>query len=391
MQVFKKFIKIQKKYMVSATIFFVMGILLIFMNYALRNSSTATKDFHSMQLPIHLADEDQSEVSKIFVEYLKENHKVDETEQSSEVLAGRLYYQDIVADVTIPKGFGEAFVSGETPDSPQVKSVVDEGIAHGHMINLQFKAFLNSMYAFYHSGMSLTEAAEQAKATQTAENYVTIVEEVKDDGSTISRSKESMSQILFLCVPYVIMSCVFTSLLPAVMSFNETEKKNRENASGFPVWKRSLTLALGSLLFALAFYLCYMVCLAIFCGSESFSGMWMLMALNLLVFTISTVMMMAFLSVLPLKASVLSSIVSTVVSLGFAFLGGIFVPLSYLGDGVKMIGRFLPTFWYATSLDALNSGKGFVDVLPYFGLELLFGLACLAIALALSKASERAH
>ena len=119
--------------------------------------------------------------------------------------------------------------------------------------------------------------------------------------------------------------------------------------------------------------------------------MWMLIALNRLVFTISTVMMMAFLSVLPLKASVLSSIVSTVVSLGFAFLGGIFVPLSYLGDGVKMIGRFLPTFWYSTSLDALNSGKGFVDVLPYFGLELLFGLACLAIALALSKASERAH
>ena len=55
-----------------------------------------------------------------------------------------------------------------------------------------------------------------------------------------------------------------------------------------------------------------------------------------------------------------------------------------------MVGRFLPTYWYATAVEALDKGKGFASVLPYFGIELLFGLACLAIGLALSKASERA-
>ena len=56
----------------------------------------------------------------------------------------------------------------------EIQSVVDEGLAEGHMLNLQLKSFLNSMYAFYHSGMSLTEAAAQAEQTQASDNYVSL-------------------------------------------------------------------------------------------------------------------------------------------------------------------------------------------------------------------------
>jgi len=390
MQVFKAFFKVQKRYMISAVIFTVMGMLMLVMNYALQPRSNTENGFQSMSLPIYLTDEDKSEVSTLFADYLREIHKVDEKECSDEMITERLYYQDLAASITIPKGFGRAFVDGMADESLEIQSVVDEGMAEGHMLNLQLKSYLNSMYAFYHSGMSLAEAAEQAKQTQSSENYVSIVHEVSEEGEGDGRSGVSVSRLLFIFIPYVIMCSVFGSLLPAVMSFGESEKKRRENASGFAVWKRSFALAFGSLIFALAICAIYVVVLAFACGSESFSEMWWLMALNLLIFTFSTVMMMAFLSVIPLKASVLASIVSTVVSLGFAFLGGLFVPMQYLGEGVKMVGRFLPTYWYAMSVEALDKGKGFVTVLPYFGIELLFGLACLAIGLALSKASERA-
>lgn len=393
MQVFKMFFKIQKKYMIPAIIFFAMGILMIVVNYEflIKNSTSSMKDFQTMKMPIHLTDEDHSTVSDYFVDYLKKYHNLDDKTYTKDVLTDRLYYEDIASIITIPAGFGEAFLSGETGECPQIQSVVDEGIAHGQMLNLELQSYLSSMYAFYHSGMELSEAAAKAEETQRSENYVTIVDEIKEDGTTQSHNTQSVGGILFLFIPYVIMSCVFGSLLSAVLSFNETEKKKRENASGYATWKRSLTLAFGSLVFALFFFLMYVVVLAIFCGSEAFTKMWFLMVLNLLVYTIATVMMMAFIAVIPLKASVLSSIVSTVVSLGFAFLGGIFVPLSQLGEGVKAIGRFLPTYWYATAVDALDKGKGFTDVLPYYGIQLLFGAACLAIGMALSKASERAH
>ncbi len=390
MQVFKAFFKVQKRYMIPAIMFTLMGVLMLIMNYAMAHRSTSDNGFQSMSLPIYLTDEDQSEVSSLLADYLRRTHKVDEAECSDEMLTERLYYQDLAAAITIPKGFGQAFTDKNTGDRMEIRSVVDEGLAEGHMLNLQLKSFLNSMYAFYHSGMSLTEAAAQAEQTQASDNYVSLVREATEEGTVNERSGESTSRLLFIFIPYVIMCSVFGSLLPAVMSFGESEKKRRENASGFAVWKRSFALAFGSLVFALAFCLIYVVILAFVCGSETFSEMWWLMALNLLIFTFSTVMMMAFLSVIPLKASVLSSIVSTVVSLGFAFLGGLFVPMQYLGEGVKMIGRFLPTYWYATAVEALDKGKGFASVLPYFGIELLFGLACLAIGLALSKASERA-
>ena len=390
MQVFKAFFKVQKRYMIPAFMFTLMGMLMLVMNYALQPRSNTENGFKSKSLPIYLTDEDKSEVSSLFADYLRETHQVDEKECSDEMITERLYYQDLAAAITIPKGFGQAFVDGTVDESLEIQSVVDEGMAEGHMLNLQLKSFLNSMYAFYHSGMSLAEAAEQAEQTQSSENYVSMVREVSEEGEADDRSGESTSRLLFIFIPYVIMCSVFGSLLPAVMSFGESEKKRRENASGFAVWKRSFALAFGSLIFALAIYVIYVVVLAFACGSEAFSEMWWLMALNLLIFTFSTVMMMAFLSVIPLKASVLSSIVSTVVSLGFAFLGGLFVPMQYLGEGVKMVGRFLPTYWYATAVEALDKGKGFASVLPYFGIELLFGLACLAIGLALSKASERA-
>jgi ABC-type multidrug transport system permease subunit len=70
----------------------------------------------------------------------------------------------------------------------------------------------------------------------------------------------------------------------------------------------------------------------------------------------------------------------------FAFLGGTFVPLDILGDKVAAIGRFTPNYWCSTALTKIwNEGAGLSDVIGSFGLELLFGVACLSIGLGFTR------
>jgi ABC-type uncharacterized transport system permease subunit len=82
--------------------------------------------------------------------------------------------------------------------------------------------------------------------------------------------------------------------------------------------------------------------------------------------------------------------VANFVSLGLSFLGGVFVPLALLGDGLLAVARFTPTYWYVTALNhicALTSFGG--DVLaPIWQAmltQLAFAAALLCMALVAGK------
>jgi ABC-2 type transport system permease protein len=46
--------------------------------------------------------------------------------------------------------------------------------------------------------------------------------------------------------------------------------------------------------------------------------------------------------------------VTNVVALGSSFLGGVFVPIEVLGEGVVRIGKVLPAYWYTTAVRAVG-------------------------------------
>ena len=80
--------------------------------------------------------------------------------------------------------------------------------------------------------------------------------------------------------------------------------------------------------------------------------------------------------------------ITNVVSLSLSFLGGVFVPLEVMGENVKAVSRFLPTYWYSTAVNAITDGKGFADIAGYMGIELLFGIACLAVGIVFARRAD---
>jgi ABC-2 type transport system permease protein len=77
-------------------------------------------------------------------------------------------------------------------------------------------------------------------------------------------------------------------------------------------------------------------------------------------------------------------------SLVLSFIGGVFVPLDLLGEGLLTISRFTPTYWYVTALDracALTSfGADTVSpVLQAMLIQLGFAAAIFCVSLAVNK------
>ena len=68
------------------------------------------------------------------------------------------------------------------------------------------------------------------------------------------------------------------------------------------------------------------------------------------------------------------SAVTNIVALFFSFLGGIFIPINYLGENVLKISHFLPSFWYIKGCEfAENYSNGsIIQTFHYIGIELIY-------------------
>lgn len=119
----------------------------------------------------------------------------------------------------------------------------------------------------------------------------------------------------------------------------------------------------------------------------SYNGLWLW--LNGLVFTIA-VLSISYLVGLLTKNRNAQSAIANVVSLGFSFLSGAFVPQELLSDKVLTIASFNPTYWYVKANNAIGKLSNFnfdnlSSILIYMLIELGFAIAIFSVALVISK------
>lgn len=84
----------------------------------------------------------------------------------------------------------------------------------------------------------------------------------------------------------------------------------------------------------------------------------------------------------------------TSLSLGLCFLGGVFVPLNVMGEQIKNIAKFLPTYWYMTVNNLLTdyaeiTGSIRTEVLTCMGIQVLFLFALAGVGLAVAKYQQQ--
>lgn len=381
MQVFRAFYKLAWSYKIGILLYFGICVLMTFMVASQYDSQKTEKKYGNESYHLAVVDEDHSTLSRALIQFLKKQHTVEKKSYAEETVKDLLYYQEIGAYITIPEGFEKHHLEG---NAIKVHNLSDEGQAAGAFINMQVSYYLEGVARLEKAGSSLEDAISGANESNDFSNFVELQGKEED-------SKETNSKLysLFLFLPYPVMSIILFTVLPVILVFNNKDIKDRTLISAINPFSRNIALVAGDASVSFLVFLGLLIFTSFFLQEDVFGSRWFLAAANLLVFTIVTAMLLlliASFSFLGIQKS--KDVITNIIALGFSFLGGIFVPLRLLGNGVKTVGKFLPTYWYAVSLEKIDKGAGVLDILGGFSMELLFGVVCLALGMAVSSVSR---
>ena len=386
MQIFKTFFKVMRQYKISLAIY---SAIIIFMLLMMTGGEKADEEVSLNKYTILVVDNDNSEVSKELVKFLDSKHNLKEGTYSDEQIKDMLYYLTIREYVEIPEGFGENFTKlTETSDENIVDSLLettyDDSMPYAIFINMQINQYLNSVKDYMKSGVSLADASSKCTEAMDTSKFVEMQKK-----ETVTSEKIYSS---FQYLPFGIMTIIFSGVLPVVMSFNESEKKNRTIISSYKMTNRNIALVLGCATIAtLVTVILDVVTSFRNNGPFLFTLPWYLSIANTFIYTLSITMLLSMITSLPLGIAKkgtanANSYITCILGLSFSFLGGTFVDLSLLGDKVAKIGQFTPNYWYSIGLKEIwYEGATFSDVAGTFGMQLLFGLVCLSIGLVFTR------
>ena len=392
MQVYKTFFKVLRKYKISLIMY---SAIMIFMIWIFASeSSSGSNDIVQKKYSLLVVDEDNSEISKEFVSYLGKKHTLDEGDYTDDQIKDMLFYENISEYIVIPKGFGETINSvieskkngkavSEDDFEDLLQATYDDGMPRGIFINMQINQYLNAVTDYMASGKNLEDASKRADEALDISEFTTFQEEETDDNAVKYTS--------FLVLPYGILSIIFSGVIPVIIAFNEKEKKNRTAVSSIKLTTRNISLILGAATVAFAVATIFIIVITLKNGGDfAFTNAWWLSVLNTFIYTITATLLLSMLTSFPILISKgttnAASFLTVIIGLSFAFLGGTFVDLDILGEGVAKVGRFIPNYWYSIACKKIwYDGAGLTDLFGCYGLQLLFGLVCLTVGLAVTR------
>lgn len=369
-------LKVAKKALPSAFIYFAIFLVLLIV-FSLNAGKEREKVFQASEMDIVIQDEDASVLSGALSAYLSRDNKVS-GEMDEALLSQMLFYGRTDYVLYIKDGFEESFLAGNT-DALLERQSIKANVA---FLDQKIELFSRYVRAELAMGKSMEEACGTVLALCERQAQTAFTEEGE-------RSYETVAGYYYFTYLSYILPCVLIMVLgPILHAFYKKDVKMRTDCGTVSARRQNLRIIGGISLVALLFW-----------------GLLILMGVLLYRkdFTVASFCFGAWNSFLLLLVSVaISSTVgifvkgddalngaSNLISMGMAFLCGVFVPGELLPDYVHKIAEFLPVNWYMKNVKLLFEEGGIVknsDVFFKNGAVILsFAVAFFFIALASAK------
>ena len=379
--VFKGFMTLLKQHIGFICMYFCIFLCIALATVHLGRSGTM-ENFEALKLDLAIVDEDNSELSREMIDYLKEIHDVTVTEADNSELYERLYYEGINSVLCLKKGFAEKAEAGEScvEITPQLGASYS-----GVYLEEQVNRILGNVMKFHMLGMPLEECFDKVK--ELPEAKVTAF-----NGDSLENKQTYGMYFRFL--PYLFLSALGASMATVLYSFRKDSLRKRMTASSVSVTKQNISIFLGFFLVGTCIYILTIAMAIIMYGKDLLNteGMWYYF-LNAWLMMLISLAFSFLVGVLAKKGEAITMIVTSV-SLALSFIGGVFVPMEVLDSKIKLLSHFLPVYWYEQSNDLLTAPTGLTDeaVLQIWqgtGMQLLFLLAMLGGSMAIVKHQQR--
>ncbi|MBE5906513.1 MAG: ABC transporter permease [Lachnospiraceae bacterium] len=365
MQVYKLFLKILKSVWGQIAVYLgiFLGIMAIMQT---QHSDKPDAQYVDYKLELAICDQDQTAESKAFVSYLQENsRKRTIPDFKKETIQDELFFRNIDAAIIIPKGFAANLAKGNAEDC--VDTYTLPGLMTANLTKNRINQYLATAITYAEKGHTLMEGMDYAKKSASIHGTVTYME--KKSGGRTSR------YIFFSYLAYVLLCITFVSGLAILKVFHTKTLEDRIQCSSYPFGRKNLEIFLGMLTLGALTYVAFAALGFIYFKTDIFTQSGGLLLLNTAGYMIMVLALTYFLGQLVDREALISPI-SNIVGLGFSFLGGVFVPIEYLGKTVLKIAHFLPSYWYVLGCDFADhyTGGSILPGLHYIGIELVFAL-----------------
>lgn len=375
MQVYKCFFRILKKQM-GQIIMYLAIFLSLSIVVSLQGAENKGNEFEAETFSFSVFDEDNSPISKQMTAYLEQENERVEIKDDKTTIQDELYNRNTHCVLRIPKGFGESLKEGR---EKEISMTSIPGTVYGEMFEGKIDGYVMILRNYLRGGFEEQEAIQKAEKTLALEAEV----ELSSNQDTGVHSK---LYYFFNYVPYIFLCICIVAITPILIVFRKKGICERIESSAYPAVKVNLFLCAGTVTAGIGLVILHCAIVAVLTRGDLFSDKGVWFVVNEICFTFVAISFVFFIGKLIGKQEILS-MVANVAGLGMAFLGGVFVPLSMLGDGVIKIAHLIPAYWYIRAAEWVDSdlGSSKIELFEFYGVQLLFAAAFLCMGFAYSQ------
>jgi len=376
MPVFKLYVKLLKKNRRSVATYMVIFLLLM-MVFAF-NGASSQDQFQAVKGQFTIIDHDHGKMSAAIKKELSQGNEFVAVKDNARDIQDKLFYRQVQVIITIPKNFTNDYMAGK---DVTVSTMQVENSAASTMMKQELNSYLQKIKVYEKEGDSFTNAIDKASANQKIEAETSVLNSGNKQDTTF--------YYFFRYVPYILVSIILCGMSPVICSLQKKEIQKRNNCSSYSLRKMNLELVLGSFAFG-AFCLVLIDGIGIIMwGNQASPVLIGYVFVNTLLQMLVS-MSIAFCISMWLKSPNSINGAANIIGLGSSFLGGIFVPLSFLSKKIEMIAHCIPVYWYTRANETfskstiLTASAKTIIYQSYFA-QLLFAIAILILALIISK------
>ena len=363
MQVYKLFFKILRSQL-SQIIMYIgifAGLITIISS---QKAADNGKEFKMSSFELAFDDHDNSTASKNLIRHLsKDNEKVKIADFDKETIQDELYNRNISAAIIIPEGYEKNILSGKTKNLVDVFAI--PGTMAADIIYSQINNYISYVAAFAPSSDNIEEALASANDIMGTHADISVIDNSAND--------KGIMYYLFSYLAYIFICITFVGAAPILIILNQDKIRSRIACSSYKLARINQETALGLASFGIAICGIILILATFITHGDVFSAQGILYILNMIVYMTMSIGLVFFIGQLINKDNMIS-IAANIIGLGFSFLGGVFVPLEIMSESIIKIGHFLPSYWYITSCNYINSytDGSIITLLGYLAVELIF-------------------
>ena len=392
MQVFKSYFKVQKKYL--GFMFMYIGIMTGVLSAVTANASrNSGETYRTATVKFAVFDRDKSAASSALADYLAETHAQKEIAgDDKKTIQDELYARNVENVLLIPEGFGEALANGsfssskDAADNPAALEIIT---IPGTQAARYFETAIDNYLGIIHMYLSAGYTVEEANS-RTAEVLKQEVDVSLPDGG--SQAAHSNLYTFFNYLGWVMVALLISVIGPVLQVYNKKELRDRISCSSYKFMNMNSELFFGVIVTGLGITLILVLLSVVMLQGAVFSEKGLYLCLNAVCY-LFVALSLAFLAGKLTNRQEHLSMMANVISLGMAFLCGIFVPAEYLGDGVVKASHLLPAYWFNQAnmnIDFhLSTEKLFIFIC--MGVQLLFAALFVILGLLAARRQTVAH